>query len=500
MHEVPPRPTRPARMRPLAVLPAFFDLRGRRVVVAGGSEAAAWKVELAAAAGAHVEVFAGEPCAELAAIAADPPAGSIKMIPRAWVPEDLAGVAIAIGALDGAPAAVFAAAARALGVPVNIVDTPGLSTFSFGAIVNRSPLVVGISTDGAAPVLGQSIRARIEALLNPALGAWAAAAQRVRARVNAHLPMGAARRQRWQRFAEHALAAHNPPTERDLDALTKPPPARASSGSVALVGAGPGDPELLTLKALRVLQSADVILYDRLVSPQVLELARRESRRVLVGKAAGGERCRQDDINRLMVKLAGEGKRVVRLKGGDPMLFARAAEELDACRVARIPVEVVPGITAALGAAAELQIPLTNRSRARRVQFVTGHSEAGRAPDHDWASLADPEATTAFYMGARTFAAMLPKMLAAGLDPAMPAIAVSAATTPQCARIARPVAQLPAALAGLDPALPCLILLGNGLGHGNVRPTAEHQRKTQFLHRVVDGHDAVRRGVDAIGP
>ena len=196
-------------------------------------------------------------------------------------------------------------------------------------------------------------------------------------------------------------------------------PARESAegGSVALVGAGPGDPELLTLKALRALQSADIILYDRLVSPEILELARREAKRMLVGKAGNGPRCRQDDINALMVKLARGGQRVVRLKGGDPMVFGRAAEEIEICRAAGIPVEVVPGITAALGAAAELQIPLTDRRTARRLQFITGHTQAGGPPDGNWASVADPWTTTVFYMGAGTFAQMLPKLLEAGLAP-----------------------------------------------------------------------------------
>ena len=220
------------------------------------------------------------------------------------------------------------------------------------------------------------------------------------------------------------------------------------------------------MKALRALQSADIILYDRLVSPEILELARREARRTLVGKTGGGASCRQDDINRLMVALARDGKRVVRLKGGDPMLFGRAAEELAACRNAGIAVEVVPGITAALGAAAELQMPLTDRRHTRRVQFVAGHAQAGGAPAHDWPSLADPWTVTAFYMSARTFADMLPKLLAAGLDPATPALAISAATTPRSTRIACAVADLPAALAEAPPPQPCLILVGKGVAQG----------------------------------
>jgi uroporphyrin-III C-methyltransferase/precorrin-2 dehydrogenase/sirohydrochlorin ferrochelatase len=448
-------------MHPLTVLPVFVSLAGKRVVVAGTGDAVVWKAELAAAAGAHVEVFAPDPCAELDELSQAPPAGSMAVIRRRWRADDLAEAALAIGALTGEEAAAFAAAARAHGIPVNIVDTPSLSTFSFGSIVNRSPVVIGIGTDGAAPVLGQAIRAKIEALLHPALGAWAAAALRLRTTITARLPMGPSRRDLWRRFADRALAARDAPTEQDLRDLTFVGPRNC--GSVALVGAGPGDPELLTLKALRALQSADVILYDRLVSPETLELARREARRMLVGKVGGGASCRQDDINSLMVQLARDGKRVVRLKGGDPMVFGRAAEELAACRAAGIAVEVVPGITAALGAAAELQIPLTDRRYTRRVQFVTGHSEAGGAPAHDWPSLADPWTITAFYMSARTFSDMLPKLIAAGLDPATPALAVSAATTPRRAHACCAVRDLPAVLADMALPQPCLILIGNGL-------------------------------------
>jgi uroporphyrin-III C-methyltransferase/precorrin-2 dehydrogenase/sirohydrochlorin ferrochelatase len=373
-----------------------------------------------------------------------------------------------VGALAGEEAQAFAAAARRHGAPVNIVDMPEISTFSFGTIVNRSPVVIGISTAGVAPVLGQAIRAKIEALLHPALAAWAVAAKHLRAKINARFVMGPARRDAWRRFADQALAARAVPTSTDLLAAQRT--TSVAGGSVALVGAGPGDPELLTLKALRALQSADIILYDRLVSPEILELARREARRMLVGKAGNGPRCRQDDINALMLKLARSGQRVVRLKGGDPMVFGRAAEEIAVCRSAGIPVEVVPGITAALGAAAELQIPLTDRRRARRLQFITGHTEAGGPPECNWVSVADPQTVTVFYMGAGTFARMLPGLIGAGLPPATPALAVASATTPRRTHIRCSVSDLPAALETLDRSAPCLIMLGDGLADSEARP------------------------------
>jgi uroporphyrin-III C-methyltransferase/precorrin-2 dehydrogenase/sirohydrochlorin ferrochelatase len=448
-------------MNPLAVLPVFLDLAGRRAVVAGRGDALVWKAEVLAAAGAHVEVFAEEPGRELAMLIASPPAGAVRLMARRWGPKDFAGAAIAVGALEGEAAEAFAAAARAHGVPVNIVDRPALSTFSFGTIVNRSPVVVGISTAGAAPVLAQSIRAKIEALLHPALGAWAAAARRLRARINGRLAMGPARRRAWSRFADAALAARCEPHAADLPMLVATTPVER--GSVALVGAGPGDPELLTLKALRALQAADVILYDRLVSPEVLELARREAKRMLVGKMGNGPSCRQDDINALMVRLARDGRHVVRLKGGDPMVFGRAAEEMEACRAAGVPVEVVPGITAALGAAAALQIPLTDRRIARRLQLVTGHGERGALPDYDWASLADAGTTTVLYMAGKTFAEMLPKLIAAGLDPETPSVAVASATTPRSIKVRCVLRDLPSALCTLEPSAPCLIIIGKVL-------------------------------------
>ena len=458
-----PQETRPARMGPLAVLPVFFDLRGKRVVVAGDGEGAVWKAELVAAAGACVEVYSPAPSPELIELQRAPPAGCVLIIARGWRDCDLAGAAIAIGALDGPDAAAFALAAKAHGVPVNVVDTPALGTFNFGTIVNRAPIAIGISTDGAAPVLGQMIRSRIEALLHPALGAWAASAKSLRDAVKARLPMGAARRDLWRRFADRALVARSAPTPADLEGLFDDTSHRDPRGSVVLVGAGPGDAELVTLKALRALQSADVIMYDRLVGAGILEYGRREARRILVGKTGGGKSCRQSDINAQMVALALEGKRVIRLKGGDPMVFGRANEEIAACRAAGIPVSIVPGITAALGAASELGLSLTDRKLARKLQFVTGHSESGHAPDHDWQQLADPWTTTVFYMGARTFSEMLPKLLAAGLDGETPAIAIAGATTASSRHSRTTARELPEVLGRLSDGQPCLIIVGRAI-------------------------------------
>ena len=459
-----PTEARPARMAPLARLPVFFALDGKRAVVAGGNAAATWKAELLSAVGAHVDVYAASISEEMVALAGEPPRGPIALHARAWSASDLPGAAIAIAACESdEDAAAFAGAARAAGVPVNVIDKPAHCDFSFGAIVNRSPLVVGISTDGAAPVFAQAIRAKLEALLPKGFAAWAAAAQSWRARLKTTGLSFAARRKFWHVFTAHAVThAEAEPVAHDFERFLRAVEGHDDAvGSVTLVGAGPGDPELLTLRAVRALQSADVILYDDLVSRDVLDFARREARKMMVGKTGFGPSCKQDDINALMVSLARQGKRVVRLKGGDPLIFSRAAEELDACAHAGLAVDVVPGITAAQGAAAQLGLPLTGRGRTRRLQYVTGHARDGRLPDDlDWQSLADPSCTTAIYMPARTLAEFSTRAIAAGLDAVTPALAVSRATRPDQQVVRATIAELPARLAQAQLPGPVLVVLG----------------------------------------
>jgi uroporphyrin-III C-methyltransferase/precorrin-2 dehydrogenase/sirohydrochlorin ferrochelatase len=451
-----------ARIGALARLPAFFALEGKRAVVAGSSRAAVWKAELLLAAGASVDAFAPAPNEDMHALAAAPPRGALIVHERPWTATDLAGVAIAVAdCADDAEAAQFSAAARAAGVPVNVIDRPAFCDFAFGAIVNRSPLVIGISTDGAAPVFGQAIRAKIEALIPKGFARWADAARTWRPRVQALALPFRSRRNFWEKFTDRAVAAPDrAPTEVDLEALLAPTQA-PQGGSVVLVGAGPGDPELLTLRAVRALQSADVILFDNLVSPEVLDFARREAKKMLVGKTGYAPSCRQDDINALMVSLAKAGRRVVRLKGGDPMIFGRADEEIAACRAAGIAVEVVPGVTAAQGAASRLKVSLTRRAEARRVQYITGHDRGGKLPDDiDWASLADPAVTTVVYMPTKTLPDLVAKALAAGLDPATPAVAVARATRADERVIAGAIAALPARLAAEAPSGPVVVMIG----------------------------------------
>src|ERR1700734_2543346 len=300
-----PAEIRAPRIGALARLPAFFALENKRAVVAGRSPAATWKAELLSAAGARVEVFAPVPSEEILALTAVPPRGPVILHDRTWVPDDFAGAAIAVAdCADDEEAAQFATAARAKGVPVNVIDRPAFCDFSFGAIVNRSPLVIGISTDGASPVFGQAIRAKIEALIPKGFARWAAAARNWRPRVQALALPFRGRRSFWERFTDRAVAApDHAPVDADLETLLAPTAAQ-TAGSVILVGAGPGDPELLTLRAVRALQSADVILFDDLVAPDILDFARREAKKMLVGKTGEKVSCRQEDINALMISLA----------------------------------------------------------------------------------------------------------------------------------------------------------------------------------------------------
>src|SRR6187401_1854553 len=323
-----PSRAKPARMGALARLPVFLSLDGKRAVLAGGNPAAAWKAELLSASGARVDVYATDICDELQQLAADPPRGAIVLNRCKWSTENFDDAAIAVGAFeDDQGAAEFAAVARAAGVPVNVIDKPAFCDFSFGAIVNRSPLVIGISTDGAAPVFAQAIRAKLEALLPKGFADWAAIAARWRGALKLAGLSFAARRKFWQLFTAHAVA--NPdraPVQADFDSFVaevKGLGAAVESGSVTLVGAGPGDPELLTLRAVRALQSADVILIDDLVAPDILDFARREARKMLVGNPGHGAPGNADDVTATMIALAKSGKRVVWLKHGDAAVLGR---------------------------------------------------------------------------------------------------------------------------------------------------------------------------------
>ncbi|MBV8849772.1 MAG: uroporphyrinogen-III C-methyltransferase [Methylobacteriaceae bacterium] len=482
-----------SRIGELATLPVFFVLGDRRVILAGSSAGALWKAELLQAAGARVDLFGEFGSEDLAQFTLGE---HVRHQHRHWIDADFKGAALAIGEFESdADAASFRAAAHRAGVPVNIVDRPALCDFQFGSIVNRSPLVIGISTAGAAPVFGQALRAQIETLLPAGFTRWAEAARAWRPSVQALDLDFRARRDFWEAFTREALSRPNEtPSEAIRGALLdhiREPDAGKQIGTVLLVGAGPGDPELLTLKAVRVLQSADVVLFDDLVSPAIVDMARREAARITVGKRGHKPSCGQDEISALLVKLAREGKKVVRLKGGDPTIFGRMNEELEALRAAGIPFEIVPGVTAASGAAAAAGVSLTERDLARRVQFITAHTKEGQLPDDlDWQALADPGATTAVYMGVKTLPRLIERLLASGIAPEMPALFVESASRPEERIIAAPLADLPAKVAAAGAAGPGLVLIGAVVEHAEAYakqvysqalPAESWQKKDKFV-------------------
>lgn len=337
------------RMAPLARLPIFLALEGKRAVVAGDGPPTAWKAELLSAAGADIDVLAEHPCEELCALAAQPPRGAIALRHRAWRAEDLPGAAVAVGGFDDEEQARgFACAARAARVPVNVIDRPAYCDFAFGAIVNRSPLVIGISTDGAAPVFAQAIRARLEAMIPHAFARWAEAARRWRPTLQRSGLSFAARLRFWQAFARFALAhPERDPAPSDLGALLDASANDdvAGRGTVTLIGAGPGDPELLTLRAVRALQSADIILIDGLVAPDIVDFARREAKKMLIDAAAHGPSREQDDPCALAIALAKAGRRVAWLRDGDLMMCRSTSAAITVCRATGIAAEVVPSVS-----------------------------------------------------------------------------------------------------------------------------------------------------------
>jgi uroporphyrin-III C-methyltransferase/precorrin-2 dehydrogenase/sirohydrochlorin ferrochelatase len=425
--------------------PIFLELSGRKALVLGGGEVAARKAEAVRRAGAEVVMRA------------------------VFDPADLAGCALAIGA-DAAEAELRAlsAAAMRLGIPVNVVDRPELCSFITPAVIEREAITIAVSSGGVAPVLARLIRARIEAVIPPAYGRLAALAERFKDEVRRRLPDLALRRRVLERAltgpaAELVFAGREAEAAeafgRALEDGAQP------GGMVFLVGGGPGAADLMTLRAQRLLGEADVIVHDRLVGEAVLDMARRDAERIYVGKQRANHCLQQADINALLVRLAREGRKVVRLKGGDPFIFGRGGEEAEALAAAGVPFEVVPGVTAALACAAQAQIPLTHREANRSVTFITGHTKEGRL-DIDFAPLVALGGTVAVYMGIVSLPLLRDGLLSHGLDPATPAMLIERGGTERQRALRGTLDSLVAEAPAWSTGGATLALIGRSVGRG----------------------------------
>jgi uroporphyrin-III C-methyltransferase/precorrin-2 dehydrogenase/sirohydrochlorin ferrochelatase len=443
--------------------PIFFDLTAQRVLVVGGGEVALRKVALLERSGASVFLVAPEILPELQERAA---AGLINLALREFVADDLDGARLVIVATSRrAVNRRIATLSEARGIPVNVVDDREASRFIVPAIIDRDPVLVAISTGGTSPVLARRLRERLEAVIPKKIGELALWLRSLRHAARRRLRNTDERRRFFETVVDGAAGRRFIDGDaRGAQAIAQQLLARTSlapkaAGEVTLVGAGPGDAELLTLKALRALQDADVILHDRLVPESVLDMARRDATRIGVGKAAGNIGSTQEEINALLIEHALQGKRVVRLKGGDPFIFGRGGEELEALAKAQIRFSVIPGVTAAAGCAAYAGIPLTHRDHAHSVTFVAGHTDQdGREPD--WRALAKPGITAVFYMGLARVERIAAQLMAHGAAAALPAALIAQGTLPDQRVILGTLATIAAAAAKSKVQSPALLVVG----------------------------------------
>ncbi|MDO8705320.1 MAG: siroheme synthase CysG [Sulfuricaulis sp.] len=445
-------------------LPVFLNLKKRPCAVIGGGEVASRKVSLLLAAGAQITVYAPTLCETIRHWA---DAGKVRCVATEFDPDVLVGCALVIAATDNAAVnRQVSEASKTRGIPVNVVDQPELCTFIMPSIIDRSPVIIAVSTGGSSPVLARLIRARLEALIPAGYGRLAKLVVKFRDQVKQHFTQAPRRRQFWEDvlqgpIAELVYSGQDAAAEKALQQRiesadgSKPP-----VGEVYLVGGGPGDPDLLTFRALHLMQQADVVVYDRLVSPAVLELVRRDAERIYAGKERDNHAIPQEDINHLLVRLAKAGKRVVRLKGGDPFIFGRGGEEIDTLAAEGIPFQVVPGITAAAGCAAYAGIPLTHRDYAQSVVFVTGHLQDGTV-NLNWKALAQPRQTMVFYMGLHGIETICRELIHHGMPPSTKAALVQQGTTRNQRVLIGDLETLPAIVEKAKVKAPTLIIVGD---------------------------------------
>lgn len=445
-------------------LPISWRLQGKQALLVGGGEVALRKGRLLHRSGALLCVVAPDVCAELRHIVAE---GAGQLVERSFKAADLAGAAMVVCATDdSALNARIAELATQQNIPVNVVDNPALGDFIFPAIVDRSPVLISISSSGASPVLARKLRSQIESSLPARWGRLADLMAKFRQPLKQKLDNVGARRLFWEQtldspVVEKVLAGKDSEAESMLaEAIASADSEQLSQGEVYLVGAGPGDPDLLTFRALRLLQKADVVLYDRLVGKGIVDLARRDAELVYVGKARDKHALPQDNINELLVHYAKQGKKVCRLKGGDPFIFGRGGEEIDLIVQQGINFQVVPGITAASGCAAYGGIPLTHRDHAQSVRFVTGHRKDGTVT-LDWEHLVSETETVVFYMGLVGLRQICQQLMAHGRKGDTPIALVSRGTTNLQEVITGTLDSLPDEIEGREIHAPTLIIVGS---------------------------------------
>jgi uroporphyrin-III C-methyltransferase/precorrin-2 dehydrogenase/sirohydrochlorin ferrochelatase len=459
-------------------LPIFYQIKQRTCLVAGGGAVAARKVSLLHNAGADVLVVSPQLCDELEQLKS---AGKIRYQQRGYQFEDLEDCALVIAATDQADLNErISVEAGSRQIPVNVVDNPALCSFIMPSIIDRSPVQIAVSTGGASPVLARLIRTRLEGLIPAAYGKLGALVEGFRDRVKAAFPRVEQRRKFWESIlegtvAELVFAGHDREAHELLQkAINERSASPQLIGEVFLVGAGPGDPDLLTFRALRLMQKADVVVYDRLVSPAIMELVRRDAEVVYVGKERAKHTMKQENINQLLVRLAKQGKRVLRLKGGDPFVFGRGGEEIETLAEERVPFQIIPGITAAIGCSSYAGIPLTHRDYAQSCVFVTGHLKDGSV-DLNWKALAHPNQTVVFYMGLHGAPTLCKELVAHGLPETTPVALVEQGTTPQQRVFTATLATLLDVIANEDIKPPTLIIVGEVVDlHDKLKWVEEH--------------------------
>ena len=444
-------------------LPIFLSVKDQFCVVIGGGEIATRKVALLLRAGARVRLVSPDLCPNLTQMRDQ---GDIEHLDRGYQEGDIDEAFLAVAATnDETTNRAVAAAGRALRIPVNVVDHPEDGSYIMPSIIDRSPVIAAVSTGGASPVLARLIRSRLESLIPAGYGRLAELAGRFRDRVKQRFDNPADRRRFWDcilsgSVAERVFSGHMKEAEVLMERELNADRVQPGMGEVYLVGGGPGDPDLLTFRALRLMQQADVVVYDRLVAKAVLDMTRSDAERIYVGKERDNHAMRQEEINQLLADLAKQGKRVVRLKGGDPFIFGRGGEEIDTLASQGVPFQVVPGVTAAAGCASYSGIPLTHRDYAQSVTFVTGHLK-DNTMNLNWQQLAQPAQTVVFYMGLKGLPVISRELQAHGMPGDTPAALVQQGTTHQQRVFTSTLAELPALVEREKPKPPTLIIVGD---------------------------------------